>query len=34
MIFCVGVNIAFGKRFKVGNMLPALIIPILYDLII
>lgn len=34
LIFCVGVNIAFGKRFKVGNMLPALIIPIFYDLIL
>lgn len=34
LIFCVGVNIAFGKRFKVGNMLPALIIPVLYGLFI
>lgn len=34
LILCVGVNIAFGKRFKVGNMLPALIVPILYDLIL
>lgn len=33
LIFCVGVNIAFGKKFKVGNMLPALIIPILYHMI-
>ena len=32
LIFCVGVNIAFGKKFKVGNMLPALIIPIIYDI--
>lgn len=31
MVFCVGVNIAFGKRFKVGNLLPALLIPILYN---
>ena len=30
LIFCVGVNIAFGKKFKVGNMLPALIVPVLY----
>lgn len=26
LIFCVGVNIAFGKKFRVGNLLPALII--------
>lgn len=25
LIFCVGVNIVFGKKFRVGNMLPALI---------
>lgn len=31
LIFCVGVNIAFGKKFKVGNMLPAILIPIIYD---
>lgn len=24
LIFCVGVNLAFGKKFRVGNMLPAL----------
>lgn len=33
LIFCVGVNIAFGKKFKVGNMLPALIIPVVYRLV-
>lgn len=33
LIFCVGINIAFGKKFKVGNMLPALLIPILYAFI-
>lgn len=33
LIFCVGVNIAFGKKFKVGNMLPSLIIPVIYDII-
>lgn len=27
LIFCVGINVAFGKKFAVGNMLPALIIP-------
>lgn len=30
LIFCVGVNIAFGKKFRVGNMLPALIVPVIY----
>ncbi len=29
LIFGVGVNIAFGKKFKVGNMLPALFIAII-----
>lgn len=31
LIFCVGVNIAFGKKFRVGNMLPALIVPVIYN---
>lgn len=26
LIFCVGVNLAFGKKFRVGNMLPALLL--------
>lgn len=33
LIFCVGVNVAFGKKFRVGNMLPALLIPIFYAMI-
>ncbi len=32
LIFCVGVNVAFGNKFKVGNMLPSLIIPIIYEI--
>ena len=32
LIFCVGVNLSFGKKFKVGNMLPALVFPIIYGL--
>lgn len=32
LIFCVGVNIAFGKKFNVGNMLPALLVPVIYQL--
>ena len=30
LIFGVGVNLAFGKRLKVGNMLPALLVPVVY----
>ena len=26
LIFCVGINLIFGKKFKVANMLPALVI--------
>lgn len=26
LIFCVGVNLAFGSRFRVANMLPALVV--------
>ncbi len=33
LIFCVGVNIAFGKKFRVGNMLPALLVPVIYDIL-
>ena len=33
LIFCVGINIAFGKKFRVGNMLPALIVPILIHIL-
>ncbi|WP_099468049.1 DUF554 domain-containing protein [Konateibacter massiliensis] len=34
LIFCVGVNIAFGKKFRVGNMLPAFFIPVIYEVIL
>lgn len=34
LIFCVGVNIAFGKKFNVGNMLPALLVPGVYELVL
>ena len=33
LIFCVGVNIAFGKKFRVGNMLPALLVPVAYEIV-
>ncbi len=32
MIFTVGINMIFGKKFKAGNMLPALLVPILYEI--
>ena len=32
LIFCVGINIGFGKKFSVGNMLPALLVPIVYEI--
>lgn len=31
LIFCVGVNICFNKKFNVGNMLPSLIVAIIYS---
>ena len=34
LIFCVGVNVAFGKKFRVGSMLPSLLIPVIYELIL
>ena len=33
LIFCVGINLVFGKTIKVGNMLPAILIPIIYSLL-
>lgn len=33
LIFCVGANLAFGKKFRTGNLLPALLIPVMYELI-
>lgn len=33
LIFGVGINICFGKKFNVGNMLPSLIVAIIYSLI-
>lgn len=32
LIFCVGVNLVREKTFRVANMLPALLIPILWEL--
>ena len=30
LIFCVGVNLIFDKKIKVGNMLPAIIIAVIW----
>lgn len=32
LIFCVGVNLVKEKSFRVANMLPALVVPILWEL--
>lgn len=34
LIFGIGVNQVFGKKIKTGNMLPALLVPIIYELIV
>ncbi len=34
MIFCVGVNLVWGKKFRVANMLPAILIAVLTSCII
>lgn len=34
LIFGVGVNLAFGKKLKVGNMLPALIVPVIWEIVL
>lgn len=33
LIFTIGINLFAGKQIKVGNMLPALLIPIVYGLV-
>jgi len=33
LIFCVGINLVFGKIIKVGNLLPAILIPVIYNLL-
>ena len=32
LIFCVGVNLIWEKKFKVGNMLPALVVAVVWGL--
>lgn len=33
MICCVGINLCFGRRIKVGNMLPGLVIAVVWALV-
>ncbi len=33
LIFCVGVNLVFGKKVKVANLLPALVFAVIYAII-
>ena len=34
LIFAIGINLVFNKKLKTGNLLPALIVPIIYELIL
>lgn len=34
LIFAIGINLVFGKKIRTGNLLPALTIPIIYELIL
>lgn len=34
LIFCVGINVGFGKKIRVGNLLPALAVVIIYDIFV
>ena len=33
LIFCVGVNLVWGKRIRVANLLPALVVAVAYALL-
>lgn len=33
MIFCIGMNLVFGKKFNVGNMLPGLVLAVAWSLV-
>lgn len=34
LIFAIGINLAFGKKFKTGNMLPAILVPVVWRLLL
>ena len=31
LIFCVGVNLMFGQKIRVANLLPALVVAVLWE---
>ena len=33
LIFAIGINMVFGKKIKTGNLLPAILVPIAYEII-
>ncbi len=33
LIFGIGINMIFGKKLKCGNMLPAVLVPVVYEII-
>lgn len=33
LIFAIGINMIFGKKIKTGNLLPAVLVPIAYEII-
>lgn len=33
LVFGVGINLTFGNKIKVGNMLPAFLVPVIYEVI-
>ncbi|MBR2667831.1 MAG: DUF554 domain-containing protein [Oscillospiraceae bacterium] len=33
LVFCVGINLCFGKKLAIGNMLPAILVPIVYAIV-
>ncbi len=34
LIFAIGINMIFGKKIKTGNLLPAIFVPIVYEIIL
>lgn len=34
LVFCIGINLIWGNKIKVGNSIPALLIPIIYSLFV
>lgn len=33
LVFGVGINLTFGNKIKVGNMLPAFLVPVIYEVV-